>query len=1667
MKRLKRFGKQMMIAMLLVSLNINPIATVAGAVYESGVVDRFSNFGKRLYLLSTGHDLEVHAADDGGADSYVVNVSCDCDHQEIPISGGQVQVHDRDVATNTRYSMERLGHISNKMTDLIDEVVTTRLSMIDGFNRIEDQLIQVNEKLDVILRSLHHYRVAHVYSLNNSLGNALYRPHTEDVPYVDEFVTVTGQFANVYMGHWDANVPDVVNPYPAERALEVLGYDALVRAEGVEIISDEQLAEKDATKLHSPGTVNGESTLSSSNLLQHVPTEEELKVYNELPEEMKEIYGIHPENNSVIPKGDIVRLTQEFIPEENITWLDAATLLYKALDEEIYTYQSFFTRNREITPENSPLSQSLSGVKEFDGFDYYVFTTRNNLIEGDGHNHSTTYLYWMKAINDGFVSYDKRDTPIQAWEFYGLAADMMQAYGEPVMNDDEIKALLQVYGDEYPVQLGTEIADDWAYLKARGILAKDLDLDISDNLSRHQLLDICMRIKDDTAREDYKSIQISLDIGQLMRDNGYYPVYDLDWGVDEFDITSIIDYAAMSNYTYLLAAPESLQLNTLGYGDIYSEPEFNDEKLVAGAQYCGRFKMDGKYYYRVEVPKSYNGNFYLGFTYVLDDSQRNGENDFIEVTSSNLGGGIYTAYTILDNIATVDKKKEGVNYFKFNHRSQDKSLRQFADIDRCNIEEKEVARMSYGVSVNADPFSKVLAFVDEMTTPIVAHAVGGDKKSNTTHITLPLWADEVTGYSAGAKKVTYSSGKDMFNKTASAAGQSICTDGSEVYIPTQSFATSLSRMNTMNVATSRFTETPGNTLQSQLVASLNSDAMPGFWTNFAFGVGSQKKFDEMNSGLDASASSSYGGVESLRKSPQYTNATKLTVTGPTVDGDKIKYEIIADDNNKLVTGLDALYGSKESTAAETLEGVEDAWAELNYDVTTDTIMSRDENLLISWSALKDAGLAWSLSKTTDDYTYDSKNGTYSFMTGCGSVLINETYQYMQVGTTLYTFQNGDKPANLVYVDPNLSEQGYQEVYFDVRCVLGIASRRFEALSDTKVVEQTKMVSAAIGDDASYSINPDQLVGLSDDNIFNQKTMALSNFPEYPGTTSYKSNLKTYNSNLITSTIYDNMEIGPSDGDKYWPEGTKASRISMSHFNPTANYMLCVSDMSEQSTVGNNGIQASVYVYYLKEAYTSGFDNTGDGKANTKVDGNAWKDEFKKQFQEALTSLSQSQYANNKATLDQVAKEYGGYQTINAMAESSNWYDIMTAASLTEMFAFTGRVYIEKDYVVRKFDVSSNFLAGSAKSQKLTTAPNDNVTTSNNSGYCYWIPNIGFVYNIPKVSEFTLEKYYSGEYMLPIAIGSSGVITYNLNYYSSFTTDKGKSVDVPIGWELTDTGYVHYKDSTTTTLGNPVPKGGTDNSTPPFDVKSFIPAPAGVYSRYGIWRQDDIHSISAENLTSAYTDSEAVYYGSRRVFSEDATLSDKDGSKSYAFNFGCNSYNSIGIPGSTKAYICMQSQGRGGKLFASYVMPRTSMIEGVGDVLTDVREIPLYSEDEVSWAGKVKLESFLNCIDKGTNMILFFVFTVAPMICVIAMTVLIGLSFMTQNKLYLWFVSKGFDPVRILTLGARGSDTWHWNTVLIPCIITYITCALFANANILKIIIWIVDAWVRLTAFIKF
>ena len=721
MKRMKRITASILCVILCVSLNFNPLAIIASSIINSGIVDRFENLKDNLSLFIDGQlPINAYAEETPTGSNIPMQIPMDV-RQNISTYANSTEGATIDdlnnklssILTSTNSIKTNMNSNYQTITGIIGyqnggslESDLTSIKSALGYDpsisghsgNVATDLQNIQSKLDELNGNInemqHNYRVAHLYSMNNMFRDVLYRPYSSEVPYIKDFATVTGEFANVYTGYWDTAVTDLTKTfrfvddndedgyqYEFNRYYEVLGDDIVIRSEGL-------IPQNNVSKVI---TVGDTST--------------------------------HWGEGKETPTNNIVMYTQEFIPEDEILWVDAVTVLYKALNQHEYNYQTYMAKNPSITPETSPAYQNLSNVVPddnglYNGYDFYMFISRNNKIEAvnaeDEPNYD--YVYWSKAVREGFVNpgQDPEET-ILAQDFYILAEDMMMAYGEPYINDDEVKALLQVYGSDYPVQLGAQIADAWAFLKVRGCL--DVPLQPTDTLNRAQLLDICTRIADEEYRSDYKVINVVLDLSDLFRDNGYYPVYDLKTTADAFQTSVVYDYKDMTEYTYLIPKTNDVNLGDVGALKVYTSPSKDDNTILKTASTNNHtLEFADNEFYVVKIPIDYTKNFYIAKT-LEGAGSTNGTVDFIEVPATGLGGGIYIGgYSINNNVATLDVSSN--NIVSFTEYSQDKAIVKFADYNRAE-RDKPVAST---VSSNATTLEKISFYWDMWTSPMTAYA---------------------------------------------------------------------------------------------------------------------------------------------------------------------------------------------------------------------------------------------------------------------------------------------------------------------------------------------------------------------------------------------------------------------------------------------------------------------------------------------------------------------------------------------------------------------------------------------------------------------------------------------------------------------------------------------------------------------------------------------------------------------------------------------------------------------------------------------------------------------------------------------------------------------------------------------------------------------------------
>lgn len=1772
MKKLKRKRRVagFLCMLLCFTLNANPLAVICGAVADSGVVDRFVNLKNNLiYIAENGNPYaSVQAAEGDSSVGASYSFSCDAsDAIDTVMGSGDITLTDlnskageiKDAINEVNKSVGDAGENTVNQIKTLDENMQAQFTIVNGkLDDIVEELGDVNTKLATISEQLaainkniddmqHNYRVAHLYSLNNTYDNCLWKPQSEDIPYVKDFATVTGQFANVYTGYWDTGVSTLNNPgnLVTKRAQEILGYDIIVRAEGL-------ILQKNLQNVNAQTAASGLSGKNQSYVAA---------------------------NDSTNATNSIVTYYQEMMPEDQITWIDAVTTLYRALGQEQISYQSFMSADSSITPETSPAYQGLSNPVpdengKYAGFDFYMFLTRANVISKDislsgataeevdktlsnNSQAKVNYIYWQKALNGGFIPskyINSAREPITFSEFFKLASSMMQAYGEPVMNDDELKALLQVYGTHYPIQLGTDIADAWAYMAARGILDFSeftegqesllYNITYTGYITRDQLLTMCMRIKDTDSRTDYKKIEVVLDLSDVMKEDYYYPVYDMKISNGEFATNTEYDHKAATSYDYLIRKTNEMTLGDIGTPLVFSEKTTDTDKRIADATASSStVKLsDGSEWYHVSLPKSYTGNAYVAMHVEGNAKISNNTVVYIEIPSKALGGGYFSKYSISGDTASVST--DGSGYLLFD-KMVEYATRKCTDYARAGEDKPD----GKATASNATVLEYLSAKIDEYTTPMEVYAASeteisiGDSKS-TSEMGLTYYAEDVTAKYGGGDVISSSTNKKGINSIElDNVGAIDYANGDEpIYTVPLNATTStvkynknqdkilLNRLSALwefGVAawdkvpvddvyrasddryelTSKDYVLVGDSLKAGLKSYIDGSSGTA-----GYGQQGATYWSILKLYADNSKNMITGNNITIKKSldsmvTQYLFGMSAETSTVTVAGSSVTSEfntdaystsnadynsfllgaydkLFTDNQDKIISELisKGVYGAKQTgPVSYKVKGTQEGLAAFNEtivsaavaqsgsvsgteeglsidtSIATSTIMDRNQQILISWEDMCKSGFI----VNTGSYAQPNmqSNGAYYFMTKEGQVIVNDTQHTIQIGNTLYDMMsaNGTAPK-LVYID---SEQDNM-MYFDYRCVMGVVASQF-TINDGKTQEFQS--SLGVGNTVIYDL---QSNGATSD-YFNTISVRCYNYPETPNVTNSKpvTSNQGYSVQLIKNTLYDTLEL--EDGQPYWDTTEDISRLKLTSFMPTANYMCFIKD-NEDGPVGE------LFVYYLRTAFEDGFVDKGSDTLlfpEAPLDAKTRWSDVSSKVDEATRS-----YSTTSGLASELENTYG----YSPSDDSAPWYIKMTYDAIADLCSYTGRYYFSEDYVIRRFDMTDLSISNCYGWNVEDANGEKNVEmTARDAGAIYWVDSIGYIYNLPTVDEFTLKDYLEGKYLLPLAVDKSNtsnpiITNYNLNYYGnsqSFSDNKKVEGEwLPWGATLSpnaDQPYIRIDNQPYKGITDVAKDGAvyTDENEQtyvlPFTVQSdssahnyssasegenkngpqyFIPAPVGIYTRFGA---NALETMTVNDMTRYVTDAAKVYYGSSQI---KLNTSDSQ-TTSKLFSFVSTSYNPISLDGGVKTYRVFRSAESGDVLVIS---PSNVMAEagaGVGEVEID----DYFTNPLEDWLDGLGTNSLITKIDTGASFIIIFAFQVLPLIGIIVMTILIGLSFIGSIKIVQILFDKTIDPIRILTLGLRDVHTWYWRDVLKPCILLYLAFALFLNGNVIRLIMW--------------
>ncbi len=342
------------------------------------------------------------------------------------------------------------------------------------------------------------------------------------------------------------------------------------------------------------------------------------------------------------------------------------------------------------------------------------------------------------------------------------------------------------------------------------------------------------------------------------------------------------------------------------------------------------------------------------------------------------------------------------------------------------------------------------------------------------------------------------------------------------------------------------------------------------------------------------------------------------------------------------------------------------------------------------------------------------------------------------------------------------------------------------------------------------------------------------------------------------------------------------------------------------------------------------------------------------------------------------------------------------------------------------------------------------------GHFTYVEDFGYVYNIPKWEDFTMEKYLNGTYILPLSYSGNGnIYNSNVNYFEGY----------PYGSRPMDG----------TTIGVDI-KGNKVNSTIKAEDTIMKAAPAGISSFYGgaKWKVYTANSpiVAASSLSS--TNQNIYYYGTARciVKTEETKIKavvqyEQGGALNYIWE----------IPTDSKFYMVNTMAVDVNSINTYYyrwcmfdtVLARnlSDNIENIFEENIEIEIIDAKQKDIFNGFKDFSLKRLIEWIDYGSSYIIAFVFIIFPIFGIVCITVLTGLSLISDMKIVQLLSMKLIDPIKILTVGKRNIETFKFKDAFVSLMLGYTIFALILNGNLLRIIQWLLNSYSQLLDLIKY
>lgn len=365
------------------------------------------------------------------------------------------------------------------------------------------------------------------------------------------------------------------------------------------------------------------------------------------------------------------------------------------------------------------------------------------------------------------------------------------------------------------------------------------------------------------------------------------------------------------------------------------------------------------------------------------------------------------------------------------------------------------------------------------------------------------------------------------------------------------------------------------------------------------------------------------------------------------------------------------------------------------------------------------------------------------------------------------------------------------------------------------------------------------------------------------------------------------------------------------------------------------------------------------------------------------------------------------------------------------------------------------------------------------GQFMYVEPFGYMYVLPDYSSYSVEAYLNGTYILPLtsnmvsgysdisenATGkvNNTIINCNINYFTGYPYGSFPKRLASGGAQLSSE-YV--------SIPNLDEYAGSITSATNPGADKIKAAPAGVQSMFGGYQRQYFTNGQAGSFFSSLfynTNTTSCYYGTMPLTLNKGMTKNNSGTYRTAtisaaeLGDGNTAWEwEITLDDTVEFYqIAMWKSGKDGKdTNYRYVTFKNIVTQDIApEASEDMQKKALTvmkesQENEYPDFDKFSLEYLLNRIEEGTSFVILFVFRIFPLIGIILLTIMFGLTTIKDVKIVQYIFQKTIDPVKLLTFGHMTFQEIDQKKAFVGIIIGYCAFAMLMDGNLLRILIWL-------------